>query len=226
MTTQNRSDTIPVQISTIYTDEELLTLRDKVHKTACDKGWWKKDESGKRTLDPNDGLIEKLFLIVSELAEAYECYRDKNYESMSQIYAISKNDKTPIPWLESANEVEMAGEVKPEGFPVEMADAFIRVLDLMGALELVPKSIVLDPIEGSPEALTRPTVHIWSILKAIVEADYVTDKNEDSEDLVLSLVLQEISDSCVALNINLRRAINLKIIYNDTRPIRHGGKRA
>jgi len=55
-------------------------------------------------------IPEKLALIHAEVSEALECYRDDQMETWS-----------------TASE-------KPEGFPIEIADIVIRVLDLCGAL--------------------------------------------------------------------------------------------
>lgn len=84
---------------------DLKTLQAEVHALARDKGWWD---------DPNQNIPEKLMLIVSEISEALEDYRT-----------------TPRGWL-SLYRLGEAG--KPEGFPVELADALIRLLDLCGFL--------------------------------------------------------------------------------------------
>ena len=55
-------------------------------------------------------FVEKLMLIVSELAEALEEYRDGH--GWTEVYY---NDAKPD---------------KPEGIPIELADAFIRLADL------------------------------------------------------------------------------------------------
>jgi NTP pyrophosphatase (non-canonical NTP hydrolase) len=72
------------------------------HKTSIDHGWW----------EGNVNVPEKLMLIVSEIAEALEDYR--NGKNLTGVFYDS-NDK-------------------PEGFAVELADAIIRILDLCGYL--------------------------------------------------------------------------------------------
>lgn len=124
-----------------------------VHACARAKGWWQEQEVEKTDWnDPNKPTMtkginyvsvmkvipEKLMLIVSELAEALEDYRESKMEM----------------WFE-------VGSKKPCGFPSELADAVIRIADLAGAL-----------------------------------------------------------------GIDLESAIEEKMAYNETRPYRHGGKRA
>lgn len=87
--------------------DDLAYIQQVVHQTAKDHGWW----DNKSLSD----IPEKLMLIVSEVSEALEEYRDGH---------------TP-------NEVYYNGDSKkPEGFGVELADVTIRILDLCGFLEI------------------------------------------------------------------------------------------
>jgi NTP pyrophosphatase (non-canonical NTP hydrolase) len=92
-----------------------MTLDELVkqsHELAKEKGWW--DERPTQALRIC-AIPEKLMLVVSELSEALEEYRSGN----------------PPHWTYR----EGPGG-KPEGFPIELADAFIRLADLCGALDL------------------------------------------------------------------------------------------
>jgi NTP pyrophosphatase (non-canonical NTP hydrolase) len=75
--------------------------QEKVHDWAVGKGWWD---------DPNPNVPEKLMLIVTEVAEAMEDYRN----GLDLAMLTSEADR------------------KPCGFPSEMADIVIRVLDFCG----------------------------------------------------------------------------------------------
>ena len=81
-------------------------------RTAKEHGWWEQEER-------NTG--ELLMLVVTELSEAFEEIR--NGFDLDEIYAegLSGEPYEDV-WI---------GEAKPEGFPVEIADVFIRVLDFM-----------------------------------------------------------------------------------------------
>lgn len=90
-------------------------------------GFW--DEQ--KTFDPGTGagpngmrlqqdlvrkvIPEKLMLIVSELAEALEEVREPGRD---------------------LGEVRTSPSGKPEGFPIELADAVIRIADLCGAMDI------------------------------------------------------------------------------------------
>ena len=80
-----------------YEQHYLPRIVKEIYKTACDKGWHETDD--------NRSIVECLMLIVTEAAEATECYRD--------------------------GEIELTHEDdgKPVGLPSEMADILIRTLD-------------------------------------------------------------------------------------------------
>lgn len=83
----------------------LNELRDAVHALARDKGWW----DGENPTSAQ-AIGAKLALVHSEVSEALECVR----------------------W--GAPYVARVENGKPEGLPIELADALIRILDMCGAL--------------------------------------------------------------------------------------------
>lgn len=106
----------------------LNELRDMVHRTAVEHGWWdwsaikvccEFPAATRDDLTVNE-VGAKLALVHSEVSEALECVR----ENPSGIVAPSTH-LLPNP----------DGTLgKPEGFGSELADVVIRVLDLCGAL--------------------------------------------------------------------------------------------
>ena len=86
-------------------------LQRRSHKISIEKGWWtKQDGSGEMVGEEVVG--EKIALIHSEVSEALEEWRKPNV-GLAEIYYVEKD-----------------GEQKPEGFPVELADAMIRIAEL------------------------------------------------------------------------------------------------
>lgn len=81
----------------------LNEYRDHVHANATAHGWYEQ---------PNPNIPEKLMLVVSEVSEALEEYRNGRLDT----------------WQGEGG--------KPEGFGIELIDALIRILDLAGHLKL------------------------------------------------------------------------------------------
>jgi hypothetical protein len=187
----------------IYATDEVMRLRDEVHTTAVSKGWWPELENIKPApADRWEALsmprrIKALVLVVSELSEAYEEYRKPDI-TITQIYIK---------------------DGKPEGFPIEVADAYIRVLDLMGALD-----VKYDERHFRTDAqvhdLEDVSSFIFDILKVVV---YVGSSGYWGD---LPTIITTIEGACIKLGIDLRTAVSNKMEYNKTRSFRHGGKRA
>lgn len=89
---------------------DIRTLQDQVHQNAKNKGFWDYTPESDEAYRAN--VATKLLLIVSEAVEA-----------MDEIRA----GKSPSTRYHSDGG-------KPEGFPSELADIVIRVLDLAGGL--------------------------------------------------------------------------------------------
>jgi len=92
----------------------LNDLRDACHKTAVEKGWHDKPRT----------VGDFLMLMVSELAEALEEYR--NGKDIDEVYLV---------------------DGKPEGVPVEIADVLIRIFDFCGWYEIDIEQVTLDKME-------------------------------------------------------------------------------
>lgn len=98
------------------------------HTLARAKGWWDKylDERRRVNLTP-EIVLSKLMLTVTEVAEAAEEVRDGQYE-----IRFEHPDKG-VKYALSPNWAELRNGFKPEGFPIEIADAIIRLLDMAQA---------------------------------------------------------------------------------------------
>jgi hypothetical protein len=115
-------------------------MQKQVHQLAREKGWWPakpftlleiaEDEPIRNTelgvIDLEKANIpEKLMLMVSELGEALEFYRNDNQGAGIQEAVI-------YPPLSD----------KPDGFWIELADTIIRILDLAGAYDIDMEQLV------------------------------------------------------------------------------------
>lgn len=120
----------PIDVDGVEIILTIPWIMTDVHKTAIQHGWWENHKEDDILVIP-----EKLMLIVTEVAEAMEEYR---------------NGTLPLYYKDG----------KPEGITVELADVIIRICDL-----------------------------------------------------------------CEEFGFDLQSAIIEKMIYNDQRPYRHGGKR-
>lgn len=85
-------------------DMTVTDLIERSYGTAKEKGWWDDNAGADRSFGT------ALMLMVSELAEALEEYRQNR----------------------ALDEIWYADSGKPEGIPVELADTIIRIADLCG----------------------------------------------------------------------------------------------
>jgi hypothetical protein len=85
---------------------DIATLQQRSHRISVEKGWWDKPDG--RGLVGEEVIGEKIALIHSEVSEALEEWRKPNAR-IQDIYYVNG---------------------KPEGFPVELADAIIRITEL------------------------------------------------------------------------------------------------
>jgi hypothetical protein len=162
---------------------------EEAHKNAIEKGWWEKNRT----------WFEARVLIVSELIEALEAWRDGNI-------AVKF----------------VAG--KPEGIIIELADAVIRIFDwcVHDCIPVAKPSVVGSGVKKAADGSEQNrTLSVPECLDAAIEALYGDDAYRGVNEC-----LSRIERLVKILDKNLDAAIVIKMNYNRTRPYRHGGKRA
>lgn len=119
--------------------EQLEKLRNKCHENSKEKGFWDKE-------DWNFG--EKIALIHSELSEMFEAWR-KNM-------MWSEKDITIIDPKYQALPEQKSGVRRITAIEEEVADVFIRLMDLCGKLDIDVGRVVLAKMEYNSK---RPHMH-------------------------------------------------------------------
>lgn len=183
-----------------------------VHRTAVEKGWWGDGvdpDNHDASLSEKRNFDEVLFLYISELAEAFEIAREKDFDPC-KIWLGGPEGK------------------KPEGYPIELADCAIRILDSMAAACLdietcmnyqIGTLIGFDRLHPIPDNAGEACMLITKVFAA------ASDKPKLFP-IWAAKALYMLFTLAAKYDIDLMAAIMQKQEYNATRPFRHGGKRA
>ena len=131
-------------------------LAATANNIAKDHGWW--DEGLEAT------PLESHMLFVNEIAESVEEIRDGR--AMDEIYYKHESNcrLVTMGWLDRPFHAQGSEHPfctctpKPEGSPVELADAFIRVFDYLGEHDLTP-AFIRAYVEKTEYNRTRPHRH-------------------------------------------------------------------
>ncbi len=166
---------------------------DDIKQLAEDVARWRE---AKGFVTSWENATQKLFLTICELAEAGECVRKGQWETYQD-------------------------NGKPEGFPAEIADAAIRLLDLIGSLDL-------DPPEFLPVAFEQPC-RTDTMLDVLLEL--TGDLHQVACQLrsigraavfPMTAILGKLYTISQVVGFDLLGEIESKHRYNHTRPYRHG----
>ena len=158
----------------------------------------------------------KLMLVVTEIAEMAECVRHGQWE-------VFYSSVTPRP----------PATKKPEGFPIEVADAAIRIFDIAGSCEIdlwngYQKNISTSDNSLNPHFRRNGDYALRNLLTIVTT---VTDIGVQSREhasptpttgLMLGGLMAHMSLLAYELGFDLNAMIELKMAYNRQRPYRHG----
>lgn len=138
----------------------LNALADECHATAREKGFW----------DPaiSNNVGEMLMMVVGEIAEAHEEYRAGRpiglieYEHMGvESHTYRRTMRRLEPLGRPGTDIDPEDSIvmspgKPVGFPTELADAMIRILDICGGLGIDIEEAMRIKMDYNT---TRPRMH-------------------------------------------------------------------
>lgn len=195
--------------------EGLGSLCEQVFEDNKKKGFWDNPR--------NPGELG--MLIIGELAEAQEADRKTRWFSRGHDQSLPFHEHEISylkPAIEHANFPGWFSEKVKDTVEDEIADAFIRLLDLCGAMEIEPQrwpnlSYHEMDIENFSDRLFDITRDVVNFTEALKE-----DISDESLVKLASVCLSKIVSFCVTFSINLEWHVHGKIAYNRTRPLRHG----
>lgn len=209
----------------------------EIHEWALGKGWWS---------DANRNVSEILLLITTEISEAFEHWREG--DKTDEIYAAVGGVKVPALSLR----VPSPAVWKPDGFQTELADAVIRILDVMPMWEIDIEQAFYEagkkarwygmanpagqgkiPPNVGQQLMypLRQIMKAWDILNEGVNVDCksltLAGKGYmDGMPVRLASACLYIEDLAKHHGFDLENAMRVKHKYNETRAYRHGGKLA
>ena len=151
---------------------------------------------------------EAMAMLHSEVSEALEAWRKWGLE-----------DKTDPDQEQAVAAGFPPG--KPEGVGSEFADIFIRLLDdawLYGQVDLEPWELPASALAGKSFPANMNALH------DLISAVSTNVKGGSLYVQRLSVILSYLQALCQEYGIDLEAEYERKMVYNRTRPYRHGGK--
>ncbi len=180
---------------------DLNELAKEVHANSVEKGFWEGDPSDQHFL----------MLVITELSEAIEADRKcmkpdiKRYKYLMGEYTSECSPRT----FEHMFEVYLKDSIQDE-----LADAFIRLLDLAGARNLNMNRANFTNIVSKKKTFTE---NIYAIIKDLTNNKYSLEEQ-------VFYCLSQISRLAEILDISLPWHVEQKMKYNKLREYKHGKK--
>jgi len=194
--------------------QKITEWSQRIHELALAKGWWQDGIE-------NRSVAEIVANYHGEISEAWEEYRAGRMDLWWSL-----NGKQVIPTTkshEAQNDLGQWMPAKPEGFYVELGDLAIRLMDSIGAYKWEVGHIRdtrIDLGQKMPELIAD--LH-KAVSCMILSGSYQWSRQVK---LYASCVIADCISAANHNGVDLWSLIELKHAYNQTRPIRHGGKLA
>ena len=192
----------------LYNVDVLNRYAKDCHQRSVAKGFW----------DVPHSVGHYLMLVVSELSEAVEADR---------IGKWAKLDPDTIDTLQRIEGAPYAQEflrLVKDTVEDEIADAVIRLLDLLGYLlkgvDLTQEELNMVPVAYDSD--TPPNMLTDALFVVISGSVYAISR--DKEFISVLSPIKSLENLCDHLGIDLMTHIELKLKYNATRPAKHGKK--
>ena len=192
----------------IYEQETLLKLSKDCHQRAIDKGFWHVLHS----------IMHYLMLVISELCEAIEADRKGKWAKLDhETIATLKR-------IEGAPYAQMFLREVKDTVEDELADAVIRLLDMLGYLfgVMLPPSGFVERISGEYDDIEPPKMLTEALMPIVAETSGLFSQSNYMVGIFYAI--KSLEQLCDHLGIDLMAHIELKIKYNETRPALHGKK--
>lgn len=185
-------------------------LAKRIHANAVAKGFWPTNEDGAHKYSPEHYGM----LVITELSEAVEAHR-KNNHACRESYEINLQTQG------EARKDELFGHYIKDSVEDEIADAYIRLLDMWGAY---CSTSIDEAIEEWKErfsetdwGLSEFTEDIYAII-----SNFYDTLNCFEIKYKVSYILRELEDLAEYLGIDLFWHVQEKMRYNESRPPLHG----
>ena len=192
----------------LYNADTLNRYAKDCHQRAVAKGFW----DGKHT------IYHYLMLAYGELHEAIEADR------IGRWAKLTPEQVEELRGLEGAAYAQAFLRMIKDTVGDEIADAVIRLLDLLGCLlkgvELTQEE--MDMVPAAYDNDTPPNMLTDALLVVVSGSVYAISK--DKEFISVLSPIKSLENLCDHLGIDLMTHIDLKLKYNATRPALHGKK--
>ena len=175
----------------------LKELANKIHANSVNKGFWENNPSNEHFL----------CLVVSELMEAVEADRKQKY---ADVESFKKDMDTFTPEDSPYTFEHLFNIYIKDSISDEIADAYIRLLDLVGS-----RNIELNFKYKYPKFKGTFTENIFRIITSMTNYNWGTSER-------INYALMSIESLAKSMNIDLIYHVELKMKYNEFRPYLHG----